>query len=67
MSFLVPLIGAVAGAVAGFYLGEMVHAGYAGIAIDMRYPLLAVGTLLGYFIGRMVAGKPGEHKGDEGK
>ena len=61
MSFLIPLIGAVIGAVAGFSLGGIVHAGYGGIAVDMRYPLLAVGILLGYFIGRMVARKPTGH------
>lgn len=64
MSFLLPLIGAVVGAVAGFSLGEMMQVGYGGATIDVRYPFLAVGTLVGYFIGRLVANKPTEGKGD---
>ncbi|NQV43746.1 MAG: hypothetical protein HQ501_02495 [Rhodospirillales bacterium] len=62
MSFLLPLIGAVGGGVAGFLLGEMLHVGYGGTTIDMRYPLLAAGTLVGYFIGWLVAKKPTEGK-----
>lgn len=57
MAFLLPLLGALVGLIAGFSLGDMVKAGYGGMAIDMRYPLMAVGALIGYFIGRMIVGK----------
>ncbi len=55
MSFLFPLIGAVAGAAGGFTLGEMVRAGYGGAVFDMRLPILLVGAVIGYFIGRLIA------------
>ncbi len=57
MHFLVPFLVALVGIVLGYSLGDMVKAGYGGMAIDMRYPLMAVGALIGYFIGRMIVGK----------
>ncbi len=57
MSFIFPLIGAVVGAAGGFTLGEMVRAGYGGAVFDMRLPILLVGAVLGYFVGRLIAGK----------
>ncbi len=55
MSFLLPLIGAVVGAVAGFSLGEMMQVGYGGAPIYVGYPFFAVGTPVCYFIGRLGA------------
>ncbi len=58
MSFLLPLAGAVVGAVGGFSIGEMMRVGYEGTAFDARYLLLMIGALVGYFGARLCAGSP---------
>jgi len=57
MSFLLPFLGAVVGAVSGFFIGEMLHVGYGGTAFDARYLLAMIGVVGGYFCGRIFAGK----------
>ena len=55
MAFLFPLIGTVAGAAGGFAIGQMIRAGYGGEVFDMRLPVLLVGAVSGYFVGRIIA------------
>lgn len=57
MTFLLPLIGAVAGAAGGFAIGEMVRVGVDGSAFDVRFLTLMFGAIIGYFGGRVIAGR----------
>lgn len=57
MSLLAQLLGAVFGAGLGFLLGEMMIVGVAGESFDMRLVLAGVGAVIGFTVGKFIAGR----------
>jgi len=57
VGFLAQLLGAIMGAAAGFGLGEMIIVGVEGETTSLGLYVGAAGMVLGYLIGRFVAGR----------
>jgi len=65
MTLLLPLIGAIVGAAGGFAIGEMMQIGIGGSAFDARFLTMMIGAIIGYFGGRIFAGRSADNHHEE--
>lgn len=55
--FAILILGSVIGAIAGLALGDMIKVDAGGGALDLRYILMLLGTIIGYFVARIATRK----------